>query len=144
MSCHRGFFHSWQRKIGCLLLLLALPFMGAWLRSLVLYDLIVFPLFGRQHQIVSVDGQILWFHWSLADDGGQWVFSTFESDIEMYFSYLNHDVGRSELWTASYWMIVLPVTALSAVFLFTKSRPTACASPKNNGTFGAHFYVDVS
>lgn len=40
----REFFGGWRRKAGCILLIVALTFMGGWLRSRYAVDVIKFPV----------------------------------------------------------------------------------------------------
>ena len=53
-------FHGWRRKAGCVTLLLALTMLTGWLRSHLVTDHLIFPLFGASHQIHSCNGNFLW------------------------------------------------------------------------------------
>lgn len=46
----REFFYGWRRKVGCVTLVMALLFVGAWIRSLNNFDVINCPL-GQEYAI---------------------------------------------------------------------------------------------
>lgn len=57
------FFHGGQRKTGCVLLVIAIGLMAAWLRSHVMIDAGLFMIASVQHEIVSMGGCVYWWSW---------------------------------------------------------------------------------
>jgi len=55
----RAFFSGWRRKIGCVTLLMALAFMGGWVRSLSDTDVFEAPIGeSRLGILISTDGSL--------------------------------------------------------------------------------------
>lgn len=68
-----SFFQGWRKKVGLATLIMALAFMGGWLRSLSIVDLVVFPsrLFPVANQYSRLRLPIA--EWSGKDCGGMLV-----------------------------------------------------------------------
>jgi len=131
-----GFFRGWRRKIGVVTLVLACVFMGGWLRSRGVLDLVMFST-GRQSMVmfVSKDGAFTCVRWGLSfDEYPNWQTCPLPDPLDPAHCYdtLTDGAGNTPpksfcLGPASYWLIVVPLTALSAYLLLSKPR---IANPK--------------
>lgn len=84
----RQFFHGWRRKAGCVVLVLACALMGAWIRSLVVFDEINCSL-GRESAVAMVSWKgafALRFGWDKYDSWDEWVWHSREDD---HYGYLD-------------------------------------------------------
>lgn len=137
----RGFFRGWRRKLGCVTLLLACVVTGWWIRSFYICDDIRVP--GRTpafHLFFTLPNWFGWVWVENADGGvppryrsGKTAYSTtvHEYSYRPYrFVYGNVDPKHPLAQTMeagphfylSYWMVVLPLTLLSAYLLLSKPR----------------------
>lgn len=143
----RECFRGWRRKIGVLTLMMALVFMGGWVRSFSIKDEIsVRKNVGITTHLISNRSRLGWKSVTIDDP-----LST-NFTISFYFAkpakehdfYRGHDVrwkwrwqccgfefGRfipngppwiEEIWIIPYWSLVIPLTALSAFLLLSKPR----------------------
>jgi hypothetical protein len=127
----QAFFRGWRRKGGCVALVMALSVVGIWCRSTVIDDRIIFAIAGRRFTLCSWDGRIFsssltgpeWFDW-------RWTTSVndrehFRQQETRFFEQLASlpiwENGRLAL-TFHYWILVLPLTLLSAYLILWKPR----------------------
>jgi len=146
------FFQEWQRKAGCVTLLMTLALMGAWIRSLLVEDLV---LRGGQSDtyFTSGNGSIQWdqitltsgkpinlepnLRWEirrLPDHDGVtlpikesrvlWrrIGFGFQVAVAEYPDSAGNQIRRGQ-WAISYWAITVPLTLLSAYLILRKPRP---------------------
>lgn len=143
----REFFKGWRRKCGCLALVLACLFMGAWIRSRNIEDEIYFPISKTQPVLVfSTQGYIVWGEFTDLDPNdlnGQpphWRSSQLDPKLgtrePMFFQNpaftwrwwiyaIVEDVvphKRFRFLVIPYWSITIPLTLLSAYLLLWKPR----------------------
>lgn len=126
----RVFFEGWRRRSGCATLVMACIFMAGWFRSFVILDSLAYSGSGRQYQIGSWDGYILWMSGVPVSDvellNFKWDRMTFgplipESEISDVF--MNSENWKPFVkWTIPYWSVALPLTLVSAWLLLTKPR----------------------
>ena len=141
----KAFFKGWRRKAGCVTLVIACAFAAGWSAGVTgREDLIAFTLLQRTHCFDSVLGMIHWWSWSSPSgrsDG--WYVGRFhvEPTVARRFRYdhqssqLHYDengelsFNRDESVLKSrrrikipYWLIVVPMTLLSAWLLLSKPR----------------------
>ena len=142
----------WRRRIGLVTLLMACMAMAGWVRSRSYGESVHFPGFpGTSECLVSVDSSILWVTCEPGFSEGlflpKWEHHEFDprSDFYHIFSVVNvkwkwrllgFGAGRTprltdphgrefSFWIIPYWIIVLPLAALSAVLLLMKPcQPT--------------------
>lgn len=142
-----GFFYSWRRKIGGLLLLMSLALMGLWIRSRQIDDVVRFDLFGRKHFIQSCQGRAGWWAWNdpdaetslphlmsevlpkpstqdLMPDEIGWGLRQDAKHADLWFAKSFHDDLQGDMrdWIVPYWTLVWPSTLLSALLLFWMPR----------------------
>ncbi len=119
----RDFFHGWRPKTACLLLGLAIVLMGAWLRSLVVRDVVKFSPSPHEtvHYFVSADGS---FRWTRRDIIGGYPASSWRSDnLESLPQWnLSAEGDLQRTWTIRYWSVAIPLTLLSAYLILWKPQ----------------------
>jgi hypothetical protein len=118
------FFNGWRRKAGCVTLMIALLFMGGWIRSTTDRDTAVIrtgtnSFFGFE----SEDGSMRLAHFS--SDHPVTFFGNFEFESDLRSDALSlMAVVPSELrFAVPYWSIAVPLTLLSAYLILWKPRP---------------------
>ena len=139
-----GFFDSWRRKIGGVLLLVSLALMGLWIRSRQIDDVVRFTFFHRKHFIQSCRSEFGWWVWNdpevsrslpeLTSDvlpaetpledvivivPGRRRLGQRIRHLDRLFAILQ---GDQRNWILPYWALVWPSTLLSALLLFWKPR----------------------
>jgi len=123
------FFHGWRHKVGCVTLMMAAVFFGAWMRSSLVYDQIAFTVGERQHEIFSVDGWLLWHSTGLDinEEGYKgWMAGTAESDPSyVHTLFLVQRFGHFAKWIAPYWCLVCPLAVLSAILILWPGKRKA-------------------
>ena len=108
------FFKGWRPKVGCVLLVIALPLMTLWIRSYTFYDMIA----AKGVLILSNSGCMAWDWrgWGVPDAN----VIAWESENASPFSedwYVAADGVRFPYWSA-----VTPLTLLSAYLILWKTR----------------------
>jgi len=135
-----GFFKGWRRKAGCVTLVMTLAFMGGLIRSLSITEEVNFASSPYSIEVIrSQDGHIIWVsHSDLASPYvprfPQWFSGEFH---ELHTFFVDPEIAwrtRSWLfaagslgqwtifWVIPYWLIVLPLTLLSAYLLLVKPQ----------------------
>ena len=101
--------------------------MAVWMRSRVDYDVVSFMLYGRQHQLYLVDDHIDWCASKKYGDGeGYNSWNTYPGCeltagfFQLGFQYLEQAGFSPVSWTVPYWLLVLPLTLLSAYLILWK------------------------
>ena len=119
----REFFHGWRRKSGCVTLMMALLFMGGWIRSRTDRDTAVIrtgtnSFFGFE----SKDGSMRLAHFAF--NYPVTFFGNFEFEGARRSDALTlMAVVPSELqFAVPYWSIAVPLTLLSAYLILWKPR----------------------
>ena len=138
------FIKGWRRKTGLLTLMIALVFMGAWARSVSVMDAVQIRsgMYTMEH-CVSVDHSLVWGRLRAEDSRSIIVFPVWEaskaSNLDAFLDRANlrcswrrcgFGVGemkagpadRHTIWVIPYWVIVIPLTLLSAYLLLAKPR----------------------
>ena len=124
----RDFFTSWQRKIGCCLLVLALLLTAVWVRSIGIQDTLMLFI-GSRNIIISVAAGSASFS-SKIDD--------LEPDEPFVFQHRfivrpitpenGNGVHASEVigkpFYLAFWVLVVPLTISSAILLCRPTRKT--------------------
>ena len=114
----REFFHDWRRKAGLVTLVMALVFMGLWLRSFAFWDKVRIPSNGFE----SNNGGVAWSRMYDISGFSLWSWTTSPVAPKHW-----NDVGNSwkfteGTWSVPYWVIAIPFTLLSAYLIFSKPR----------------------
>lgn len=148
-----NFFRSRRRKIGCVTLLTALIFMGGWIRSFGVADVVEFHgkiigLSKSRIALISARRGLYWqeiedemyplspVDWITVDADGFDAQRDGYCDLKWEFSCLGFyseegscgpppPAGRNghiHTWIVSYWLVVIPLTLVSAYLLL--SRPS--------------------
>ena len=123
------FFEIWRRKAGCVTLMLALVLMTGWINSLFRSDRIILKRYGFVTEyLASEEGSLGW----QKEIGFNLLSGRILTDVpywELYgFKYGQKFVPPPSLIVKRtfrmipYWSIVIPLTTLSAYFLFSKPR----------------------
>ncbi|WP_157605455.1 hypothetical protein [Schlesneria paludicola] len=131
----RDFFRGWKRKIGVVTLLMACILSSFWIRSQAVEDALISPI--TNVRIESTTGRLRigifhsvpgsWFSWP------DWRSRSVAAPLNYPWS--NWQLGlvhgtnirsksdpRDLLIIAPYWLLVVPLTALSAYLLISKPR----------------------
>lgn len=126
------FFKGWRREAGCVTLVTACVFVGMWVRSVYVGDLLSFPAFGTDFEVISSNGHVDWQGMLQFTTPIQtsWKSDSPQNVLESHrFEVLIHRLGRStgtllehEEGSIPYWSVTLPLTFLSAWLLLRKPR----------------------
>ena len=123
----REFFNGWRRKVGCVLLVMALAVTGAWIRSVVVADTFLFAIGNQQYMAFSCDGTVEWFSWPVAPSVGPQFITRSVSLFDAKFGWETLGLHGARLHhhdsTIEYWMLSPPLTLLSAYLILWKPRP---------------------
>ena len=153
----REFFKGWRRKIGVVTLMMGSIFAMGWVRSLSYYDQVALPEFDSQRSscLQSLNGSFRWIRIDSLSSSDVWlaipsrdnVVKSIVPDespgVHWRFRFLGFGVGvfgqanakismPSNLYCCSYSTLVIPLTAISAYLLLSKSRqstPKKTAQP---------------
>lgn len=137
------FFHGWRRKVGCILLVMALALTGAWIRSFCRADWFAWFTVntqGRRQQnglVILVLAMAFMGGWlrsyvnqydlllEVRGDESQHLRSHDGAICWVYrvWSRIN-GVREEKLFSIPYWSITIPLTLLSAYLLLAKPRPS--------------------
>lgn len=143
----REFFNPWRRKLGCMTLGLACVLAAGWVRSFRFGDQIDFKSFHVTHVVESESGRLKWSRWPTSirlSPAFRWQTWRIPEDSSARILHHYHDAidqlshmpngesatslpSRIFLLMAPYWSIVVPLTALSAHLLLSKSKSRATA-----------------
>ncbi len=133
----REFFHGWRRKAGCVTLVLALVFMGAWLRSYIVEDRLAFTTGDFRHAISSFQGRVGWDRWldSPPSVGVAWSseWRNLNMPIRARPTHFKARPGsilgklQFESRAVPYWPFAIPLTLLSAYLILWKPRKRVAA-----------------
>jgi len=109
------FFKGWRRKAGCMSLVISLVLMMAWVRSYSFLDAIIVQDAG------------FWFLSGIGGIDWTWRLKTEDPGDAVEWWVTPVALARSENRMPEhppvpYWMIVIPLTALSAFLLLSKPR----------------------
>ena len=137
----REVFKGWRSKIGIITIVMALFFVGVWIRSYSVSEEIVVLMSGRLHAFMSTGGSFSWvsstgdrmpdsFEWEM---NSQWPNGRTSSSrsIGMLSKIKNFQwsdtvwettADKSRFWIIHYWQIAVPLTLLSAYLLLIKPR----------------------
>ena len=151
------FFKGWRRKIGCVALVMALVFMGGWVRSTVVQDEVRISLGYLPLFFNSCNGTLTWWQLHQLDAvpaysfALEWRCTTETRGRTFSFSkYVTPQQGKTENptgvfverakwgpmlinWTADYWSFTIPLTVLSAYLLIWPGKQaTSGKSPQSS------------
>ncbi len=140
------FFHRWQRKIGVVVLILALVFMGGWVRSFVVAD----GIHILNDDFFSVSGGLFWQR-TLSKNANRSISFTSWEDFDPLFDYDKWGFGfgaggdetnlfssktggivgvvKTTFYRVPYWFIAMPLTLLSAYLLVIAPRSANIKTP---------------
>jgi len=139
----RDLFKGWRRKAGVVVLVMACGLVGMWARSFHTEDMYVYPIEPYVTDLLfSSGGCVGWRRddeavWDIPRDHRDYGFQSRRWDRQRFawssevFNWrwdwrwcgLGHAVGHeAETWVLPYWMLVLPLTLLSAILLFWPLR----------------------
>ena len=157
------FFRGWRRKIGVAMLMIALAMTSGWVRSYSVMDGYGFhPIQGKVVALLSLRGRVVcWLinglsGYVVSADAfrGSWTLNEtieFESRIESTLS--DHEltrrwrrfgfefalvsglgiVGDQIILIIPYWLLVLPITAISTyLLLFRATTNSVCYGPQSS------------
>jgi hypothetical protein len=114
------FFHGWRRKTGCVVLVVAIALTGCYVRSLRTVDAFAVVVANRQQLIFSTHGQIVWLTWSPEMPQLPTNWSSYDIDFE------DDDTAPDDSdWSVSHWLVIAPLTLLSAYLILWKPRKRA-------------------
>lgn len=122
------FFNGWRRKIGLATLMLAVTFMGLWMRSRFGHDLIAFGtgFSDRQHVIAAADDEIGWFSWELeqGEKGGDACFLGVSPQSMEVIEAINRERQRHSFraFVIPCWQLTLAPTLLSVYLLWPRRK----------------------
>lgn len=135
----REFFYGWRRKVGCVMLVMALATAGMWMRSFLVLDSFGYDTSAPALPIwfCSNDGTLIiiteipigWdtFEPSLSmwetEEPKSWN-KFFPSDIKWSFQWCGFGYARAEFQflTFPYWSMTIPLTLLSTYLLLWMPR----------------------
>ena len=123
------FFKGWRRKAGCIALVMACAVSGVWIRSFVICDRLWLNMPERSKLVYSVGGSIgcqarnYHHEWPIVSwdqlkfaEAGQVLR---ESDTTEFWR------SDGESWMITHWILLLPLTLLSAYLILWNPRKEA-------------------
>lgn len=141
------FFHGWRRKFGVVSLVLALAFMGFWVRSQATCDLIEFATNdGATAHVLSFDEKGVFWRRQHSRNGGRYAIGDFYRTTSagildhthnpmgadgpdqyscvfgLEFMYRQHEDCSISVTIIPYWRITTPLILLSVHLLLIKPR----------------------
>ena len=150
-----SFFHGWRRKAGCVTLVMALVFMGSWLRSLIATDHLEFHFGSNTTDCIdSRNGSLGWerihedqVHDAMSfPDWQTWtntpsdIPDMFEDDVctKWHLRWCGFGSGiyelqneRHTLRVVPYWSITILLTTISTyLILWPGKRPKKITPPE--------------
>ena len=129
------FFCGWRRKVGCVLVVVALALIVTFARSYAVYHMAAYALGGRQFMVQSGQGYVIWSGWSPHDDDPvMWTCDSFNTSHNQDRGLIVRQLAisgspNSVSWPISYWWLIAPVTLLSAYLLLWKPRKRFTPTP---------------
>lgn len=129
----KAFFHGWRRKLGIVTLVLACALMGMWVRSRVVCDSLEYSKGVRSHFIASMQSGIVWCSRD-SETQADWRFGSRSlADARLGDMSLAKIVEQLEnanhnqevhliVWTIPYWLMTIPMVALSTWLILGKPR----------------------
>jgi hypothetical protein len=138
----REFLKGWRRKLGCVTLLLAMVFLGIWVRTLIVTDQLEMMVGDSKHYFTSTEGCFRWtchhkrpkeassLIWYSIEDGSPGQPLDNEGAIKWHWrwNWCLFDVGSGQYrgsrlltWACPYW-IGIPLAGLSAALLILSPR----------------------
>jgi len=130
------FFKCWRRKAGCVLLVMAAVLAAGWVRSLSVWDQVLFSHGDRSYSVMSYRGGVAW--WSLRNPRQQRLSFTSQaygaiSRYKMSFVELTQKASSDgrRCWSVFYWQPVIPLTLLSAYLILLPGK-RAAKRPQTN------------
>lgn len=139
----RDFFRGWRRKAGCVTLGMACVFTAGWARSISTTDWIYVPVRQGEVGIITEPGTIVFaagfgdsnfIHRPIAWHSAPFSVSSIVNNGVVTWIFRWHGLGvarrnadsDSFTWiVVPHWIIVAPLTAISACLLLSKPRTVA-------------------
>jgi hypothetical protein len=139
----REFFQGWRRKIGCATLVMACVLMIGWVRSMrefhclaVAKNMIVQSTKGRVTLFWDNSDSrnpVLWWHGETTDESYDplqaqeglnidWRWSCAGVTLGAYTVQEGSRLARTDVYDVRYWLLVIPLTLLSAYLILWKPR----------------------
>jgi hypothetical protein len=121
------YFKPWRRKLGIATLMMACVFAAAWVRSLMLTDVVRVPLwqFGK----IGIASNVGYFSFAWAshersNNGFNWITYPFEVTALISYAPWTFDfTSKTPVQPVmGYWSVVIPLTLVSAWLLLSKPR----------------------
>lgn len=118
----REFLRGWQRKAGCLTLLMALAVTGLWMRSWTTSDYFRFQIGDRQHRLSSTkDYGLAWESWNVANPWNEEVvIDRMGDDSIVRYRKITHEVPIAK--ESPHLLVVVILLMISACLIFWKPR----------------------
>lgn len=132
------FFCGWRRKTGLVTLLMACVFMGLWVRSYQLIDMVGIPKSIGKHFLCSAPEGLVWIAHDYGADGRfEWVVLPVQlTNVSSYFNRMRTKphwefcglyAGKSDgegspfyMIAAPYWSLIAPLTLITTYLLLFK------------------------
>lgn len=148
-----AFFKSWRRKVGCVVLAMALALTAGWVRSLLVFDSVRIRPVASTTLRVESKRQLLCVSWAQDRLGSTntlpfWNWLALDPSLrgtELPDDYkvgafaclvnLSDEYPLAVILEAPYWSVTLPLTLLSAYLILRKPR-TKSRSPNQPDSTG--------
>lgn len=121
-------FSGWKRKTGGVTLILACIVMLCWMRTYFFLDILSFRVSQRIQTLYSNNERLYWMGVSrLEETDGTWQYQYLRigngTKVSISTSQSKTPTTDSfQTWIIPYWMIVMPLCAISGLLLPTKTR----------------------
>lgn len=130
----REFFRGWRRKLGVVTLVMACGFMAAWIRSLRTIDIGTLCLIQPHVVGITSTQRGIEFHYErnkpeMLGHRSGWYSYVRANPSDRSLESILQEMMLDTLWDSAvspipHWLIVLPLTLLSAWLLLSKQPPT--------------------
>ena len=144
----RKFFHGWRRKVGCAMLVMALSFTAAWVRSSLVFDMVTIPVgnhnsfsfeskrqslclsWTQEHSNVAIGVPFAWHAMAPMDPMAASVKGTVLWNDDMIGEFgclvaLGEEYPHGIILIAPYWSAVAALTLLSACLILWPNKQVA-------------------
>ena len=122
------FLIGWRRKAGLVTLAMAVVFAMAWIRGMIVYDVVKFTIGNQQIVLLCVDSAIVWESWNRNGDAPMWEWKRMSPTNRTLTGVKIATIGGIPFSPVTFhfhiftWWLVLPLTLLSAWLILGKPR----------------------
>ena len=121
------FFRGWRRKVGCVVMVMAIVPAGMWMRTTFAVDHMRLSIGNRSHTLLSSQGCFVWMSYDASPSPFGWgsddISDTRVPPSELVKLWRNAlSALKVRIWYLPYMYSAIPLTLLSAYLILWKPR----------------------